>query len=33
MSIRSLIVAVAVILMGMVLAVPARAYPTMPQEV
>ena len=33
MSIRSLIVAVAVILMGMVLAVPAQAYPTMPQEV
>jgi len=33
MRARSLIVAVAVILVGVVLAIPAQAYPTMPQEV
>ena len=33
MRVRSLIVAIVVVLTGMVLAIPAQAYPTMPQGV
>ena len=31
MRVRSLIVAIVVVLIGMVLAIPAQAYPAMPQ--
>ena len=33
MRVRSLIVAIVVVLMGMVLAIPAQAYPVMPQGI
>ncbi len=33
MSVRSLIVAIVVVLAGLVLASPAQAYPTMPQGI